>query len=76
MIVVETVEIDGVNYLYTYSNTGHYVVRDGISYTEAYDPIDSERTYIEGDVMPEYEGDVTIADKAEAYDIMMGTEAN
>ena len=39
----------------TWSDTNHYVVRDGISYSEANDPTEFGRTYIEGDLMPEEE---------------------
>lgn len=56
-----------------YSNSGRYVVRDGVSYSEACDPAEFGRTYTEGDLMPDEEIDISIlADKAEAYDIIVG----
>lgn len=55
-----------------YSDSGRYVVRDGISYSEACDPAEFGRQYTEGDLIPD---EFDIADKAEAYDILMGVEA-
>lgn len=56
-----------------YSDSGRYVVRDGVSYSEACDPAEFGRTYTEGDLMPDEERDIsTLADKAEAYDIIVG----
>lgn len=57
MIIVETVTINGKEYMRTYSDEGRYVVRDGVEYGEAIDPIGSMRAYYEGDVMPTDEGD-------------------
>lgn len=53
-----------------YSDSNRYVVRDGVEYSEACDPAEYGRTYTEGDVIPQDESD--FADKAEAYDILMG----
>lgn len=56
-----------------YSDSGRYVVRDGVSYSEACDPAEFGRTYTEGDLMPDEEIDISnLADKAEAYDILVG----
>ena len=57
MIIVETVTINGKEYMRTYSDEGRYVVRDGVEYGEAIDPIGSMREYYEGDVMPTDDGD-------------------
>lgn len=54
----------------TYSDAGHYVVRDGIEYSEACDPAEFDRTYTEGEMIPADESSLT--DKAEAYDILTG----
>ena len=51
LIKVEIFEINGVIFNRTYSDAGRYVVRDGISYEEACDPVEFERTYTEGDVI-------------------------
>ena len=55
-----------------YSTTGRYVVRDGISYSEACDPAEFGRIYTEGDLMPDDERGDELAAKAEAYDILVG----
>ena len=70
MIVTENFNIGERCFTRTYSDAGRYVVRDGVEYSEACDPEELGRTYIEGDQMPAEESD--IAAKAEAYDILMG----
>jgi hypothetical protein len=47
MIVKTTREINGVVYDYTYSDAGMMIERNGARYSEALDPIDSGREYIE-----------------------------
>jgi len=54
-----------------YSDSGHYVVRDGVEYSEACDPAEFGRTYTEGNLIPDEER-TDIQDKAEAYDILTG----
>ena len=49
--------IGGTEYDYAYSDEGRYLVRDGIPYGEAIDPLNSGRKYTEGDVMPTDEDD-------------------
>ena len=70
MIVQTHFEVNGRDFIRTVSDAGRYVVRDGASYSEACDPAEYGRQYTEGDLMPEDE--TAIADKAEAYDILMG----
>ena len=55
MIITETITIDGREYVRTTSDEGRYVVRDGVAYSEAVDPVEyaSERTYTEGEIIPE-----------------------
>lgn len=70
-IVTEQVEINGRTFNYTYSDTGRYVV-GGFPYGEykdAYDPIDLDRTYIEGNIITDGSED---ADFAEAGKILLG----
>lgn len=72
-IIVETFYINDREFTRTYSNANRYVVRDGVSYSEACDPAEFGRTYIEGDIIPSDEsGTSDISDKAEAYDILTG----
>ena len=71
MIVQETFEINGQQFVRTYSDAGRYVV-GGVpesEYSEACDPAELGRTYVEGDPMPPEE----VAAQAEAVlDILMG----
>ena len=55
MIVTEHFDIDGRDFIRTYSNTGCYVVRDGVEYSEACDPAEFGRTYTEGNKMTQEE---------------------
>lgn len=50
MIVTETITVNDRLYQHTYSDKGFCVVRDGVQYDEAIDPIDSGRTYTETDI--------------------------
>lgn len=70
MIVQEHFDVNGRDFIRTYSNSGRYVVRDGVEYGEACDPAEFGRVYTEGELMPPDES--ALADKAEAYDILMG----
>lgn len=49
MIVKTTKIFDGVEYDYTYSDIGMMIERNGARYSEAFDPIGSNREYIETD---------------------------
>ena len=72
MIVTETFEINGRQFVRTYSDRGlmiHGGVPEG-DYSEACDPAEFGRTYTETDIP--VDDDTTVEDKAEAYDILMG----
>ena len=63
MIVRENMEIGGKAFVKTYSDKGFYIERDGVRYSEAIDPADIPRTYIETDEPIEDDGDeLTVAD--------------
>ena len=47
MIVYEKKEINGIAYDYAYSDNNCMIERDGVLYSEAVDPIGSNRVYIE-----------------------------
>ena len=49
MIIQTTKEINGVIYAYAYSDSGFMIERDGVRYSEAIDPIGSNRVYTETD---------------------------
>lgn len=73
MIVQTHFDVNGRDFIRTTSDSGRYVVRDGVSYSEACDPAELGRTYTEGDLMPPEEQDMdALMDKAEAFDILMG----
>ena len=75
MIITETVTIRNRDFIRTYSDENRYVVRDGVSYSEAIDPIGTGRVYTEGEIMPEEVTDMTeVEAKAKAYDILVGEE--
>lgn len=45
-------DVEGRDFVRTISTSGRYVVRDGVSYSEACDPAEYGREYTEGDYMP------------------------
>lgn len=57
MIVQEHFDVNGRDFIRTYSDANRFVVRDGVEYSEACDPAELGRTYTEGDVMPVDEGE-------------------
>jgi len=73
MIIQERFTINGREFIRTYSDAGRYVVGGSPEgqYPEAVDPASFGRTYVEGELMPPEE-QPDIADKAEAYDILIG----
>lgn len=68
-IVTETMKINGTAFVRTVSDAGRYVVRDGVSYSEAYDPASFGRVYTEGEPMS---ADEIAAQAEEILDILMG----
>lgn len=71
MIITETYELNGRQFIRTYSDAGRYVV-GGVpegQYTEANDPADANRTYTEGDRMTD---DEIAARNEEILDILLG----
>ena len=47
MIVKTTIEINGITYDHNYSDIGMKIMRDGVTYEEAVDPLKSNREYTE-----------------------------
>ena len=52
MIVQEHFDVNGRDFIRTYSDAGREVVRDGVGYSEACDPAELGRTYTEGELIP------------------------
>ena len=57
MIIKKTKEINDVMYDYAYSDSGFMIERDGARYSEAVDPLNSDRVYTETDEPIEIEMD-------------------
>ena len=53
MIITENLTINGKAFVRTYSDSGYMVERDGVLYSDAFDPADSGRMYTESDVLCE-----------------------
>ena len=70
-IVQETYELNGKQFVRTYSDDNRYVVGGNPygAYTEANDPADLNRTYTEGERMTD---DDIAAQTEEALNILMG----
>ena len=49
MIVTERLAINGKHFAKTYSDAGYMVERDGVRYSEAIDPAEFGRVYMETD---------------------------
>lgn len=69
MIVQEHFDVEGRDFIRTYSDANRYVVRDGVSYEEANDPAEFGRQYTEGDPLPPEE---IAAQAEEVLNILMG----
>ena len=72
MIVKENIEISGKDFVKHYSESGIYLERDGVQYSEAIDPSEFGRTYTETDIPFEGEGASETEQKAEAFDYLTG----
>lgn len=69
MIVQEHFDVEGRDFVRTYSDAGRFVVRDGESYSEACDPAEFGRVYTEGELMPSED---IAAQAEEVLNILMG----
>ena len=49
MLIKEVLTINETEFNHTYSDAGFYIERDGVEYSDAIDPIDIEREYVETD---------------------------
>lgn len=70
MIIQEHFDVNGHDFIRTYSDAGRYVVRDGVEYEEACDPAEFGRQYTEGDLIP-----VDDSEAAEILDILLGGDS-
>ncbi len=67
MIVQEHFDVNGRDFIRTTSDSGRFVVRDGVEYSEACDPAEFGRVYTEGELMP-----VPELSDSEALEIILG----
>ncbi len=67
MIATETVTIDGVEFVRTYSDAGLGITYNGFCYTEAVDPVGNVPLYTECEANPDEE-----APPEELLDILLG----
>lgn len=67
MVVYETVTINGQQFEHVYSDAGKYLVRDGQQWDEVYNPLNTGRTYTEGEPIVESE-----ATADEILEILLG----
>lgn len=72
MIQTETLTINGKAFIRTYSSTGFMIEREGVRYSEAIDPAEFNRQYVETDELIENEDMTETEIKAMAYDIITG----
>lgn len=72
MIKTETLTINNKPFIRTYSDSGFMVEREGVRYSEAIDPAEFNRQYVETDELIEGEDMTENEMKAHAYDIMTG----
>lgn len=75
MIIQEHFDINGRDFIRTYSDANRYVVRDGIEYSEACDPAEFGRTYTEGNIIEDEASGYHPSDSAsEIVNILLGGE--
>lgn len=80
MVITETIKINDIEYIRNYSDTGHYIERDGVKYGEAIDPVGTDRVYTETDELIESES-TNSSDEATEQDYLealseMGVNVN
>ena len=72
MIIKDNIEIGGKAFVKLYSDSGFYIERDGVQYSEAIDPSEFGRTYTETDIPVEAEATTETEQKAAAFDYLTG----
>ena len=72
MIVTEQLTIREKTFTKTVSDSGFYIERDGVQYSEAIDPSEFGRTYTETDIPVEAEATTETEQKAAAFDYLTG----
>ena len=68
MIKSEITNINGKQYRRTYSDSGHYIERDGMRFSEAVDFIGADFVYTETNIKIDDEPNMTIEDRLTAVE--------
>jgi len=78
MVITETITINNIEYIRNYSDTGHYIERDGVKYGEAIDPVGTDRVYTETDELIETTTDTDEATETDYLNALseMGVNVN
>ncbi|MBQ2348231.1 MAG: hypothetical protein II388_07695 [Clostridia bacterium] len=68
MVKSDIIDINGTQYRRTYSDSGYYIERDGMQFSEAVDFLGADFVYTETDVKIEDEPNMTIEDRLTAVE--------
>ena len=68
MVKSEVIEINGKQYRRTYSDSGYYIERDGMQFSEAVDFLGADFVYTETNIKIDDEPNMTIEDRLTAVE--------
>ena len=68
MVKSEVIEINGTQYRKTYSDSGYYIERDGMQFSEAVDFLGADFVYTETNIKIDDEPNMTIEDRLTAVE--------
>lgn len=68
MVKSEVIDINGKQYRRTYSDSGYYIERDGMRFSEAVDFLGADFVYTETNIKIEDEPNMTIEDRLTAVE--------
>lgn len=68
MVKIDIIDINGTQYRRTYSDSGYYIERDGMRFSEAIDFLGADFVYTETNIKIEDEPNMTIEDRLTAVE--------
>lgn len=68
MVKSEIIEINGTQYRRTYSDSGYYIERDGMQFSEAVDFLGADFVYTETNIKIDDEPNMTLEDRLTAVE--------
>lgn len=68
MVKSEVIEINGTPYRKTYSDSGYYIERDGMQFSEAVDFLGADFVYTETNIKIDDEPNMTLEDRLTAVE--------